>query len=310
VLQHLSPTGNVTVRIDQGTYVAEGITWTFYVPGHTVSFMPVNYSGGGRPAGGDPVFVDTTVTPKGKPSYHPATTWFTAQEPSAPSPLSDGGKTGLRFYYLQVEDYTQAISFNGQANHEWHNNIWYVDPSKGVNDNEVSGMTFYDIGDQYAPGFTGTGALLFTDSSDDVIVNNTFDNINNTGDQDELHALYVTHFSDYNTVDKNLVEYTNGEAVKVRDRSNYNNVFDNKFVDVATGGVSVYLDDFCNAACVRTANIKTYRQCASYGNRFTDNSIIGGTPIYDLIPPGEHYAGDPGCSIPSGQERLYLHGNG
>jgi hypothetical protein len=309
VLQKLNPTGNVTIRIDQGTYVASALTWNFYVPNHTISFMPVNYEvGHGRPPGGDPVFADTVAD--AKTGAHTAATWFTAQEPG--SALSDGGATGLDFYYLEVQDYTQGISFNGQAGHSWHNNVWYLDPSKGVNDNAVSGMTFNDIGDTYAPGWTGTGAILLTDSSHNDIVNNTFSNINNTPTattSDELHAIYDTHFSSYNTIEKNLFEYTNGEAVKVRDRSDFNNVTDNRFVD--TGGVAAYLDDFCNEACVRAAApFKTYDQCASYGNRFTDNTIIGGLPISDLIPAGETYAGDSGCSIPKGQERLYLHGNG
>jgi hypothetical protein len=306
VLQKLNPTGNVTIRIEQGTYPATGITWFFYVPGHTISFMPVDYTGGGRPAGGDPVFSDP-VNPKTKKPYDE--TWFTAQEPGSPSPLSDGGNTGLHFYYLQVQNYPQGISFNGQTGHSWHNKIWYIDPSKGVNDNAVSGMTFNDIGDTYAPGWTPTGVILLTDSSHNDIANNTFSNINNTGNTDELHAIYDTHFSSYNTIEKNLFEYTDGEAVKVRDRSDFNNVTGNRFVN--TGGVAAYLDDFCNEACVQAARpFVTYDQCASYGNRFTDNTIIGGLPVYKLIPPGETYAGDSPCSIPKGQERLYLHGNG
>jgi hypothetical protein len=69
----------------------------------------------------------------------------------------------------------------------------------------------------------------------------------------------------------------------VRDRSNYNNVFDNTFN--ATGGVAAYLDDFCDQQCVNTANPKKYRECASYGNRFAYNTIYTGT-FWDLIGPG------------------------
>jgi hypothetical protein len=301
VLTRLNPTGNVTVRIKQGTYVANAITWTFYVPGHTVSFMPANYSGGGRPPGGDPVFADPTSG-----GTHVGQTWFTAELPPAPSSLHNGGNTGLHFYYLAIEDYSQGISFNGQAGHSWHNKTFYIQPSAGVNDNAVSGMTFYDIGDLYAPSQTGYGAILFTDSSHNDIYNNTFENLYNSGDHDELHALYITHFSSYNTVDKNLFEYTNGEAVKVRDRSDFNNVYDNRFNE--TGGVAAYLDDFCNQQCVGTAKPKKYRECASYGNRFADNTIYTGA-WWDLIPPGETYAGGAPCSIPKGQERLHTAGN-
>ena len=301
LLTRLNPTGNVTVRITQGTYVADAITWSFYVPGHTISFMPVNYSGGGRPPGGDPVFVDPTS--KGT---HVGQTWFTAILPPAPSPLHNGGNTGLRFYYLAIEDYTQGISFNGQAGHSWHNNTFYVQPSTGVNDNDVSGMTFHDIGDSFAPAQTGYGVILFTDSSHNDIANNTFDDIYNSGDTDQLHALYITHFSSSNTVDKNLFEDTNGEAVKVRDRSNDNNIFDNTFN--ATGGVAAYLDDFCDQQCVNGASPKKYRECASYGNRFASNTIDTGT-WWDLIPSGETNAGGAPCSIPAGNVRLHTAGN-
>jgi hypothetical protein len=302
VLTKLNPTGNVTVLIKQGTYKASAITWSFYVPGHTVSFMPINYKvGGGRPAGGDPVFLDPTSG-----GTHIGQTWFTAILPTASSnSLHNGGNTGLRFYYLEVEDYTQGISFNGQAGHSYHNNTFYIQASMGVNDNDVSGMTFYDIGDKYAPGHTGYGDILFTDSSHDTIYNNTFDNFYNADDHDQLHALYITHFSSNNTVDHNLFENSNGEAVKVRDRSNYNNVYSNTFK--STGGVSAYLDDFCDQACVN-ANSGKYRECASYGNRFADN-VIESNRWWDLIPAGETYAGGSGCSIPSGQKRLNTTGN-
>ena len=301
VLTRLKPTGNVTIRITQGTYVANAITWSFYVPGHTISFMPVNYTGGGRPPGGDPVFADPVSAGK-----HIGQTWFTAVLPPAPSPLHNGGTTSLHFYYLQIEDYTQAISFNGQAGHSWHNSTFYIQPSAGVNGNSVSGMTFSDIGDLYAPSQTGYGVLLFTDSSSNNIANNTFDHIYNGDDHDQLHPLYITHFSSNNTVDANLFENTNGEAIKVRDRSNSNNIFSNTFN--GTGGVSAYLDDFCDQACVNGANPPKYRECASYGNRFADNTIVTG-PWTDLIPPGQTYAGGSPCSIPAGKVRVTSVGN-
>jgi hypothetical protein len=75
-----------------------------------------------------------------------------------------------------------------------------------------------------------------------------------------------------------------------------------------TGGVAAYLDDFCDQQCVNGASPKKYRECASYGNRFADNTIETGT-WWDLIPPGETYAGGAPCSIPTGNERLHTAGN-
>jgi hypothetical protein len=311
VLEQHKPTVNVEVRIEQGTYVAPQTRWTFYVPGHTISFLPINYVyGHGRPPGGDPVFVDTTSG-----SGHTAGWWFQAQEPSS-GPLHDGGTAGLRFYYLQPEDYTNGISFDGQTGHASQNDEnppMYIKPSAGLNGNSVSGMTFLDIGDLYAPGQTGFGAILLTDSSDNWIDNNTFDHIENSGSSiGQIHGIYVTHFSSSNTIDANKFVTISSYAIKVRDRSDDNTVDHNTFNN--TGGTSAYRDEFCDLACAK-ANPGTARQCASYGNSFFYNTI--GTVfdssaeqgVWSLSPAGLTYAGGSGCSIPRGQQRLRTGGN-
>src|SRR5215831_458075 len=58
ILREHKPAGDVEIRIHQGTYVAPPFhDWRFYVPGHTISFLPIDYQvGGGLPAGGLPVF--------------------------------------------------------------------------------------------------------------------------------------------------------------------------------------------------------------------------------------------------------------
>jgi hypothetical protein len=313
VLQQAAPAGDVQVLIDQGTYVEAPLKWTFYVPGHTITFMPVNYViGNGRPPGGDPVFEDTTTS-----GTHTAGWWFQAQLPAAASdPMHDGGTTGLRFYYLQVADYTNGISLDGQTGHTYKDTEsppMYIDPSAGVNGNTVFGMTLTDIGDLYAPGQTGYGAILLTDSSSNRIANNTFDHVENSGsDVGLIHGIYITHFSSSNSVTANKFNVISSYAVKVRDRSNFNDVEDNTFD--ATGGTSAYRDEFCDLTCV-DANPGTPRQCASYDNRFFDNTIgtvFDGTAqqaVWSMDPDGLTYAGGTGCSIPSSYQRLYTGGN-
>jgi hypothetical protein len=64
---------------------------------------------------------------------------------------------------------------------------------------------------------------------------------------------------------------SSGEAVKVRDRSNYDTVGYNRFDYL--NGYSAYLDEFCDGACVKV-NPGMARQCASYGNVFANNSVL------------------------------------
>jgi hypothetical protein len=311
VLEAARPAGDVTVSIQPGSYTVGQTDWTFYVPGHTISFLPAGFvPGHGRPAS-VPVFTDTMSG-----STHAAAWWFHALEPRAgTAPLHNGGTAGLRFYYLRVQDYTGGISFDGQTGHasrDHQNPPMYVKPSAGVNGNTVFGMTFANIGDRYAGG-TGFGAILFTDSSANLIQNNTFDHVENVGSTTGLiHGLYITHFSASNRVLANRFTTISSDAVKVRDRSNVNDVEHNTFN--ATGGTSAYRDEFCDLACVQ-AHPGTPRQCASYDNRFFNNTVgavYGGTrklPAWSLNPPGLTNAGGAGCSIPSGKQRLRTGGN-
>ena len=308
VLTRIQPKTDVQVRIEQGTYVAGETDWTFYIPGHTISFMPVNYVlGQGRPPGGDPMFAET-------PQHF--WWWFHALEPaSATAPLHNGGTTGLRFYYLEIKGYANGIGLDGQTGHPSVNKQgMYILPSAGVNGNSVTGMTFIDIGDKFGPGkgIDGFGAILLTNSSHNFISNNTFDTIENTGSTTgQIHGIYDTHFSSSNTITLNKFEAISAEAIKVRDRSNFNVIEHNTFI--STGGVSAYRDQFCDQACVN-ANPGTSRQCASYGNKFYFNAIgtafLGGQQsAWSLDPPGQLYAGNSGCSIPRGEQRLFAGSN-
>lgn len=308
VLARIQPKTDVQVRIEQGTYVVGETDWTFYIPGHTISFMPINYVlGHGRPPGGDPVFAET-------PQHF--WWWFHALEPaSASAPLHNGGTTALRFYYLEIKGYANGIGLDGQTGHPSVNKQgMYIQPSAGVNGNSVTGMTFIDIGDKFGPGkgIDGFGAILLTDSSNNVISNNTFDAIENTGSTTgQIHGIYDTHFSSSNTITLNKFESISAEAIKVRDRSNFNVIEHNTFI--ATGGVSAYRDQFCDQACVN-ANPGTSRQCASYGNKFYFNTIgtafLGGQQnAWSLDPPGQFYAGNSGCLIPKGEQRLHAGSN-
>jgi hypothetical protein len=79
-------------------------------------------------------------------------------------------------------------------------------------------MTFSDIDDQFAPGQTGFGAILLTDSSGNHITNKPFDHIENaSATAGKIHGIYVTHFSSSNTITANLFTTISSFAVKVRE---------------------------------------------------------------------------------------------
>jgi hypothetical protein len=311
VLRAAAPATDVVVDILQGNYTVGETDWTFYISGHTISFMAHGYvAGGGRPAAGDPIFTNTTSG-----GVHPAAWWFKALTPGASDPFHNGGTTGLCFYYLRVRDYTGGISFDGQTGHTYldsQNPPMYIKPSAGVNGNTVFGMSFEQIGNAYTAGDWGYGAILFTDSSSNTIDNNTFDHVVNTTSPGAIHDLYITHFSSSNTVTRNKFVTVSSYSVKVRDRSNFTVVENNTFND--TGGTSAYRDEFCDLACVQ-ANPGTPRQCASYDNRFENNSIgtvygsSASQAVWSMSPSGLTNAGGSGCSIPSGMQRLITSGN-
>lgn len=311
VIRAAAPATDVVVDILQGSYTVGETDWTYYIPGHTISFMAHGYvSGGGRPAAGDPIFTNTTSG-----GVHPAAWWFKALTPGASDPFHNGGTTGLRFYYLRVRDYTGGISFDGQTGHTYLDSQsppMYIKPSAGVNGNTVFGMSFEQIGNAYTDGTWGYAAILFTDSSSNTIDNNTFDHVVNTTNPGAIHDLYITHFSSSNTVTRNKFVTVSSHSVKVRDRSNFTVVDNNTFND--TGGNAAYRDEFCDLACVQ-ANPGTPRQCASYDNRFENNSIgtvygsSASQATWSMSPSGLTYAGGSGCSIPSQYQRLITSGN-
>jgi hypothetical protein len=79
--------------------------------------------------------------------------------------------------------------------------------------------------------------------------------------------------SSNNLITVNKFEFISAEAIKVRDRSNFNLVEHNTFI--ATGGVSVG----------------------------------GQQNAWSLDPAGHLYPGNSGCSIPKGQQRLFAGSN-
>lgn len=297
VLTAAAPQTDVEVRIKQGTYVAPTTTWRFYVPGHTISFMPVDYDPG-----------DTYDDIAGRPVFRgdgSAGYWFSARLPSG----HPGGNTNLRFYYLQVERYASGgLQFHGGVT--TNSQGITVPATAGVNNNTVYGMLFTHLGSRHAPAGVGYGGLNTWNSSDNLIRNNHFVSHENAGgDAGLIHGIYLAHHSNRNTVTSNRFSLISGGPMRTRNDSNDNVVSGNTFTRTGTVGYSEW---FCDSSCV-AANPGHARECASHGNVFHDNDLVssysgGAIATWALTPAGIDYPGGAGCDN-AGQPRLRTWGN-
>ena len=298
ILTAAAPQTDVEVRIKQGTYVAPTTNWRFYVAGHTISFMPIDYEYGDGAAdiAGRPLFRSD-----GTAGY-----WFSGRLPDG----HPGGDTNLRFYYLQVERYSMGgLTING--GYEPNSLGVSVPSTAGANHNTFFGMVFQNLGSKHSSAGYAYGGIDLVNSSDNRIQNNHFLHNENTGGAAGLvHGIYLAHWSKRNTVTANRFYYISGEPMRTRNDSNDNDIYGNTFE--RTGTVSYYSEWFCDASCV-SENPGHGRECASHGNVFHDNNTISGYSGRDLswwglTPGGNTYAGGAGCDN-EGQPRIRTYGN-
>jgi hypothetical protein len=316
VLRQHKPGTDVEVRIDYGTYTAPYMhDWRFYVPGHTISFLPTGWNvGDPAPAAGRPIFQNK----KNADGTYPDGYWLQPRLPQdTADPLYNGGTSGLRFYYLQIQNYNAGgISIWGDSERDVDDENYdppmYQQAGAGLNGNTMYGMLFTHLGSKWAGGHYGWGAVVLTNSSNNVMDNNLFINIENGGSYGGyIHGAYITHFSTHNTVTNSKFRLISSDPVKVRDRSNYTTVEHNQFINAGVN--SYYRGEFCDRACA-VANPGTQRQCAEYHNRFFYNDLVSGysgaaIPTWSLSPAGLTTAGGSPCSIPAGEQRLNTGGN-
>lgn len=277
VLWRHRPSTDVEIRIQPGTYIQPPMdAWRFYVPGHTVSFLPYDYAYGEGMDGIEarPVFRNSKCAERRWCDG----AWITARPPvNKGDPLYGGGDSGLRFFYLTIERYSAAaISINGGSEQD------VVDESRhpplrikggGLDNNVIVGMVFRQIGNRWSGGHYGWGGIVLTDSSHNRIESNHFENIENAGKYaGYIHGIYITHFSADNLVRNNRFSVVSGDPIKVRNRSNHNIVVENVFRK--TGVMSYFRDEFCGPQCARVHGKP--QECPSYDNHFARNRLLGG----------------------------------
>ncbi|HEY6075007.1 MAG TPA: right-handed parallel beta-helix repeat-containing protein [Anaerolineales bacterium] len=285
ILTELQPTGNVEVRIRQGLYVAPQTEWSFYVPGHTISFMPIDYHYGGEDTiAGRPVFRgDATI-------FSPW--WMYMKLP----PGDPGNTTGWRFYYLQVERYTTGgLMING--GYETVDGF-RVPKGAGANGNKVYGCLFKLMGSKFSPLGYAVAGIDGQNTSNNVFRTNYFENLENlAATASHLHGVYLAHGSHNNIIQNSRFVDVSGDPIRVRNASNGNEILLNRFT--RAGKYGYYSEWFCDPTC-QASNPGSPRECASYGNVFHDNTLVSGyngatIPEFGLTPAGMFNSGGDGC---------------
>lgn len=314
ILTAQRPDADVEVRVKQGVYTSKPFhEWRFYVPGHSVSFMPIDYEPGDDAGdiAGLPVFRNAECGGSYCGGF-----WLQPRLPLDTSdPLYNGGNSNLRFYYLQVERYSSGgLSIFGNSERDWddetHDPPLHIKPTEGLNNNLVFGMQFRKLGNKWSGGRWGYGGIVLTNSSNNRIANSHFVNIENTDHAGNIHGMYVTHHSSGNVIELNKFSYVSGYPVKFRNQSNDNKVEENRIH--RAGLISYYRGEFCDTACARQNDIS--QQCASWGNRFFYNRLQGNyagkqPSLWSLSPEGLDNPGGEPCSAPDGEQRVHTGGN-
>ncbi|MBO6938492.1 MAG: hypothetical protein JJ863_26230 [Deltaproteobacteria bacterium] len=274
------PTCDVEVWIAPGVYREQRVDWSFTMPDHTITFRAADRmdrpvfdgcASGGSCAGG---------------------TFFILRH-------SAGEETNLHFWYLHVRNYQTAISFNGARNEEPTSN----------GSNRIFGCYFERIGNVFDSSLDpSTACVRLVNSDDNEIANNHFVDVVNTRSGGLIHAIYVAHMSDRNTIRANRFLRSSGDPVRVRDYSNGNVITDNRFIRVGTH--AGYTDWYCDHDA-RDDCTKPTAECPSWDNQFRDN-LLDGTWACDPLATFHYFQDDAttGCAPPRADaRRLRTSGN-
>jgi hypothetical protein len=259
------PRTDVEVRIKQGTYVAPPTYWTTFVPGRTITFLPLDYEFGEERDGisDRPIFRGD-----GGKGF-----WFRA----VPQPATQHRDTRLGFYFLQVENYsTGGIAFDGGTADTGPRTT--APAAGGPNGNTVYGMVFRNLGSRHVRSGVGFGAIDLINSDNNAIQNSSFEYLENSrssSDEGLIHGVYLSHHSSNNLINGNSFYRISGDPIRTRDNSNRNRIFNNTFRQT---GANAYLSDWFNT---KTGTGRV--ECASRANEFYHNRLISGyrEPIDD-----------------------------
>ncbi len=183
---------------------------------------------------------------------------------------SKGLLTGLDIRGLIIENYGTAIDLIGNRN--------TLDQGNGgtVIENNV----FLHIGStRESTLISPTAAIRLTNSKDNKIIANRFISIRKRIACGGMHAIYLAHFSSNNEIRNNDFSDLCGSAIKLRDRSNDNLIFNNKFSKLESE--PAIEEWFCDKA-TRHDCTKTAGECPSSGN-LANKNVLQDSPNAKLL---------------------------
>jgi len=213
-------------------------------------------------------------------------------------PGSSGENTNIHFKALRVQNYWEGISFSGSSTdlEGWNGN------------NSVKDCVFERMGNKYIDDNDGAYATVrLQNSRNNVMTGNRFYKIENTNGgkvkDTYLHAFYIAHKSNHNLIKDNVFEDNSGDAVRLRDMSNFNTIDGNTF---KKAGAAAYSEWYCSDRekcskweCPSWGNVfKNNHMHASYPNRATDKECWS-MNVWKLY---EDQWPEAGCSHPEGAD--------
>lgn len=269
-------------------YQNQTVKWKHVSTQYHISFMPQDYQYGEGYSG-----------IAGRPEFNGNGTddWFFDLQ-------SSSGRSNVRFYYLKVSNYTYGgIRFYGSRK-----NVPAYPDWNGYN--SVYGCYFYALGNKKYPGLNmGYAAIDFVNSDHNIVRNNHFVKLENkTADASHIHGVYLAHNSSDNLIQKNKFYKITGDAVRVRNYSNRNDIQQNR---ILRSGIRAHYSTYRNS---------TNGECRSWENRFRYNTVSCGyngqrISIFKFFlryqgngatPDGPQY---PDGSCPAYSRQLYTAGN-
>ncbi len=211
------------------------------------------------------------------------------------------GRTNITIRNLVIQNYRAALNFHGNQR----------DYTRFNSHNRILSNLFLNIGDKYwdRPSKPGFAAIHLTNSRNNLVRNNVFLNIENFDNPDTLmnesglvHAIYLAHFAEENVIDRNSFINVSGQAVKIRNFSNFNKFTNNTFNRT---GKAAFQDWACGSwlgnPCVKHFKKARYqgrtiyrmRECPSWATVFRNNQMgmeyytNGRLPALEVYPA--HY---------------------